>query len=64
MAKFKVEMIKLTLKNLMLITIFYQILLFIVDPILLGGSKRGDESLDLSVVRDKYFNHREMHTPS
>ena len=57
MAKFKVEMIKLTLKNLMLITIFYQLLLVIGDPIFLGGFKMGDEVLYQSGLGDVFSGH-------
>ena len=36
----------ITTANMMLIDVFYQILLFIGDPILLGRFKFGDEVLD------------------
>ena len=44
------EMITFPPQNLMLISFFYQLLMFIGDRILLGGFKLGDEVLDLSVL--------------
>ena len=44
----KVEMSRCPPINMMLIYILYQIILFIVYPILLGGFKLGDKLLDLS----------------
>ena len=42
----------------MTISIFYQLLLFLGYPILLGGFKLGDEVPDLSVVEAKYYGCR------
>ena len=42
---------------MMLISVFYQILLFIGDPILLGGFKLGGEVLDMSVLGDIFIGH-------
>ena len=42
---------------MILIDVFYQILLFIGDSILLGGFKLGYEALDLYRVGSKYFGH-------
>ena len=39
--------------------VFYHILLFIGDLILLGGFKLGDKSLDMSVVDTKSFGSGE-----
>ena len=41
-------------KNLMMVYVFYNILMFLEGNILLGGLKLGDEVLDLSVVDVKY----------
>ena len=47
----------LPLQNLMLVSVFYQLLLFIGDPILLGVFKLGDEFLDLSGLGAIFFGH-------
>ena len=47
----------LPLQNLILITIFYQLLLVIGDPILLGGFKMGDEVLYQSGLGDVFAGH-------
>ena len=41
----------------MLISFFYQFLLVIGDPILLGGFKLGDEVLDLSGLGSIFIGH-------
>ena len=41
----------------MLIPVFYQLFLFIGDPVLLGGFKLGDEVLYLSVPGAIFFGH-------
>ena len=58
MAKFKVEQRTSPPGNLMTISVFYQLLLFLGYPILLGGFKLGDEVPDLSVVEAKYYGCR------
>ena len=47
MAKKIVEMRRFPPKHLMLIAIFYQLLMFIGDPIVLVRFKLGDEVLDI-----------------
>ena len=47
----------LPLQNLMLVSVFYQLLLFIGDPIFLGVFKLGYEFLDLSVLGAIFFGH-------
>ena len=51
-------MIRCPLQNLMLIAVFYQILLFILYPILLVGFKLGDEVLDLLELGDIFIGQR------
>ena len=41
----------------MLIPVFYQLILVIVDPILLGGFKLGDEVLDQSKLGAKFLGN-------
>ena len=50
-------MIRFPPQNLMLITFFYQLLLFIGDPILLGGFKLGDEVLDMPGLGSIYIEY-------
>ena len=50
MTKFKVETSTRPSQNLMLIAVFYHIIMFNGNPILLGGFKRGHEVLDMSVM--------------
>ena len=57
MAKKKVETSTFPPQNLMLIAVFYQILLFIGDPILLGRFTLGDEVLDLSGLGAIFIEH-------
>ena len=40
-----------------MITFFYQILLFIGDPFLLGELKLGDEVLDMSGLVEIFISH-------
>ena len=42
---------------MILISIFYQLLLVIGDPILLGGFKMGDEVLDQYGLRSIFVGH-------
>ena len=51
------EMRRFLPQNMILISIFYQIILFIGDPIWLGGFKLGDEVLDLSVLGTIFIGH-------
>ena len=44
---------------MMLISVFYQLLLVIVDPILLGGLKMGDDVLDHLVLEAIFVGHCE-----
>ena len=53
-AKFKAEQSKIPPGNMMLISVFYRSLLFLVDHILLGGFNLGDEAFDLYRVDAKY----------
>ena len=50
MSDLKANMSTFSLKNMMLISVFYQLLLVIGDPILLSGFKMGDEVLDQLVL--------------
>ena len=50
-------MIRCPLQNLMLIAVFYQILLFVLYPILLVGFKLGDEVIDLLGLGAIYICH-------
>ena len=59
MAKFTVDNSTYPPLNMMLVSIFYQILMFIGYPILLGGFKLGDDTLALSGVGAKYFGRGE-----
>ena len=56
-SKLTVEMTKLPPQNLILISVFYQILLFIGYTILLGGLKLGYEVLDLLGREAIFFGH-------
>ena len=42
---------------MILFSVFYHILMFIGDPILLGGFKLGDGVLGLSVLGDIFFGN-------
>ena len=53
------EMITLPPQNLMLISVFYHLLLFIGDPILLCVFKLGDEVLGLSGLGTTFIGHSE-----
>ena len=57
MTNFTVEMSTFPSQNLMLISVFYQSLLFIGDFILLGGFKLGHEVFDLSILGAILFGH-------
>ena len=53
--KFTAEMITCSPRNMILLPVFYQLLMFIGHHILLGRFKLGDEALDLSGVDAKSF---------
>ena len=57
MAKKTVETSRCPPLNLVLIYVFYQLLMFIVDPILLGVFKLGDDILDLSGMGAIFIGH-------
>ena len=57
MSNLKAEMSTCPTQNLMLIPVFYQLILVIVDPILLGGFKLGDEVLDQSKLGAKFLGN-------
>ena len=44
-------------QNMILIAVFYQLILVIVDRILLGGFKLGDEVLDKSKLGAKFLGN-------
>ena len=44
-------------RNIMLVSVFYQLLVVIVDPIFLGGFKMGDEFLDQSGLGAIFVGH-------
>ena len=52
------DMITCPKQNIILIDVFYQLLLFIGDRILLEGLKLGDDFLDLLVLGDIVFARR------
>ena len=58
MARFKVDQSTIPPGNMMLIYVFYEFLLFLGDPILLGRFKLRCEFLGLSVVDAKYLGCR------
>ena len=58
-AKLTVEMRRCPPKNMMPIAVLYQILLFLGDPILLGGFKLSDEVLVMLVLGAILIGHNE-----
>ena len=58
MSKIKVENITSPPGNLMMISIFYQIILILVESILLGGFTLIDEVLNVYGVDAKYIEFR------
>ena len=51
------KMITFKPQNMILFSVFYHILMFIGDPILLSGFKLGDGVLGLSVLGDVFFGN-------
>ena len=58
MSKFKSDQSTCPPGNMTMISVLYNILLIIGDPILLGRLKLGDDVLDLSGVDAKYSGFR------